>query len=95
VSLDGFPTSTKPVNASVRLLQAARDLVGGDERLAERLKMSRLLLRWYMAGRDELPSHLLLRTVDLILEERESGRALPAQAARPASGSTDGADLPE
>ena len=91
MSLHGSSRSTQTRNPSVRLLQAACDLSGGEEPLAERLKMSRLLLRWYMAGRDELPSHLLLRTVDILLEERES---LAGQAALSASGTPDGTDLP-
>lgn len=54
-----------------RLLQAACELAGGEERLARRLKISVLLLRRYMAGRSALPESLLLATVDLLLEERE------------------------
>jgi transcriptional regulator with XRE-family HTH domain len=94
VSLDGSSRSTKPCKPSVRLLQAACELSGGEERLAERLQVSRLLLRWYLAGKDELPSHLLLRTVDIILDERESGHRLPGEAAPSASGSANDSDPP-
>jgi hypothetical protein len=93
VSPDGFSRSTKPGNTSVQLLQAACELLGGEERLAERLEVSRSLLRWFMAGKHELPSKLLLTTVD-ILEERESGFPPAAQATLSASGSPDGTDLP-
>jgi hypothetical protein len=89
--------SSAPAGAgstSVQLLEAARQLLGGEDRLAEQLKMSRLLLRWYMAGRDEMPSHLVLKVVDLLLEARESQSPLHEHAARPASGNADGADVP-
>ena len=94
MALGGSSTSTGHRNTSVRLLQAACDLLGGEEHLADRLKMSRLLLRRYLSGRDELPSHLLLRIVDIVLEERESALAPTGQAAPSASGRPDGNDLP-
>ncbi len=72
-------------DTSARLLRAACELVGGEERLARRLGMSSLLLRRYMARGDELPPQLLLRTVDLLLQEREAESGLEGfgQPARP------------
>jgi hypothetical protein len=84
---------TTPGNTAVGLLHAACDLLGGEERLAERLNVSRVLLRWFMAGRHEVPANLLLKTVD-ILEERELGLPPAGPAALSASRSCDGADLP-
>ena len=63
-------------DTSARLLRAACELVGGEENLARRLGMSGVLLRRYIASGDELPPHLLLRTVDLLLEEREAQSGL-------------------
>ncbi|HWP19987.1 MAG TPA: hypothetical protein VNO84_12715 [Burkholderiaceae bacterium] len=59
-------------SAHLRLLRAASDLVGGDGELARRLNISAALLGRYASGQDELPRHILLRAVDLILEERDS-----------------------
>ena len=59
---------------SVRLLQAAAEIAGGNEALAKRLGLTELLLSAYMADRRPLPDALLLRAVDLILEDRQPGR---------------------
>ena len=80
--------------AAVRLLRAASDLMGGDDRLAARLNVDAVLLKRYTAGRDELPPHILLRAVDLLLEAREERFALPGPATASASGATDAADVP-
>lgn len=72
MSLDGFHSSANPDATAARLLQAACELVGGEEQLARRLQTSPVLLRRYMGGHTELPQRLLLSTVDLLLEERES-----------------------
>jgi hypothetical protein len=60
---------------SVRLLQAAADIAGGNEALAKRLGLTDALLAAYMADRRVLPDALLLRAVDLILADRQLGRA--------------------
>jgi hypothetical protein len=72
---DESPQPESTGSTAVKLLRAASELVGGEERLAQRLNMSLILLRKFMAGRDELPPHILLRTVDLLQEERESALA--------------------
>ena len=66
---------------SVNILQAACEIVGGTEALAERLGIGAKVLAIYMEDRRHLPDSLLLRVVDIILEDRQSGLALGAQAA--------------
>ena len=63
-------------STSVRMLEAASEIVGGNEALAERLGIRQRLLAAYMEGRRQLPDSLLLRAVDIILEERQSRHAL-------------------
>jgi hypothetical protein len=60
---------------SVRLLQAAAEIAGGNQALAKRLGLTEFLLSAYMADRHPLPDPLLLRAVDVILEDRQFGRA--------------------
>ena len=57
---------------TVKLLQTASEIVGGDEALANRLGISETLLSKFMADSPELPDSLLLRTVDIVLAERQS-----------------------
>lgn len=64
---------------SVRLLQAAAEIAGGDKGLAERLGISETLLSKFMSDRCELPDRLLLRAVDIILMDRESRPQRPRQ----------------
>lgn len=84
---DAFDADSSAATA-VRLLRAASDSMGGDDRLAARLAVNPVLLRRYTAGRLELPPHILLRAVDLLLEAREGPAAVSA------SGATDAADWP-
>jgi hypothetical protein len=65
-----------------QLLQAACEVAGGTRPLAERLGVSEGLLRKCMFNGMELPDSLLLRTVDIILADRE---ARLMQALSPAS----------
>jgi DNA-binding transcriptional regulator YdaS (Cro superfamily) len=58
-------------SATVRLLEAAADMAGGEQRLAERLGIIPLLLRAYMEGRRALPDKLLLNVVDIVLKTME------------------------
>ncbi len=62
---------------TVKLLQAASEVVGGSKALAERLGVGETLLAKFMTDSVELPDPLLLRAVDIILEERNP---LPARA---------------
>ena len=57
---------------SVKILQAASEIVGGNEPLAERLGIGHNALAMFMEGRRRLPDSLLLRVVDLILEDRQT-----------------------
>ena len=56
---------------TVRLLRAAAEIVGGEKALCERLSIAETLLAKFMADICELPDLLLLRTVDIILEDRQ------------------------
>jgi hypothetical protein len=62
---------------TVKLLQAAADIVGGEMVLAERLGITERLLWRYMADTQAFPDSLLLRAVDIILADRQS-RVAPA-----------------
>jgi DNA-binding transcriptional regulator YdaS (Cro superfamily) len=66
---------------TVKLLQAASEIAGGDRALADRLGVSMSLLSKFLANDRDLPDLLLLRAVDIILADRQS--RLP-QAAHPA-----------
>ena len=55
---------------TVRLLQAAADIAGGSSALAQRLGIGESLLSGFMADRHRLPDALLLRAVDIVLEDR-------------------------
>lgn len=55
---------------SVKLLQAAAEVVGGEELLAERLGIRPQFLSAYLQDRRQLPDWLLLRAVDIILSDR-------------------------
>ena len=62
---------------TVKLLRAAAEIVGGEEALSERLGIAETLLAKFMADICELPDQLLLRTVDIILEDRQSRLPVP------------------
>jgi len=65
---------------SVRLLQAAAEIAGGERALASRLGIDEGLLSIYMSDRRELPDVLLLRAVDMIVDERRSRTPGPGPA---------------
>jgi hypothetical protein len=90
---EGF-TPPSGGDTAVRLLQAACELAGGEERLARRLKISVLLLRRYMAERSPLPEALLLATVDLLLEEREARFPLEEDGGGGTGANHHGPELP-
>jgi hypothetical protein len=54
------------------LLKAASEILGSDRALASRLGIGEALLAKFMADLCELPDPLLLRAVDVILEDRQS-----------------------
>jgi hypothetical protein len=57
---------------TVKMLEAAVEIAGGTRELADRLGISESLLAAFLADSRPLPDALLLRTVDLILEDRQS-----------------------
>jgi len=61
---------------SVNLLRAASDIIGGDAALARRLGIGQTLLQGFLADRYELPDALMLRAVDIILEDRQCRLAM-------------------
>jgi hypothetical protein len=60
---------------STKLLQAAAEIVGSSDILATHLGIEHALLEAYMTDRRELPDRLLLKAVDIILADRQSGYA--------------------
>ena len=68
-----FSGIKQPMNlTAVRLLQAAAELVGGDDQLATRLGIAQSLLGKLMAGRYHVPDPLLLQAMDIVLAYRQS-----------------------
>ena len=57
---------------TVKLLQAAAEIAGGKRALARRLGIAETLLEKFLADAHHLPDPLLLKAVDLILEDRLS-----------------------
>ncbi len=68
---------------SVRLLQAAAEIAGGNRALALRLGIGERLLAKFMADSHELPDPLLLRAVDIILADRQSRLPLDIEPVGP------------
>jgi hypothetical protein len=54
------------------LLKAASELVGGDKMLARQLGIAETLLAKLMSGLVHLPDPLLLRAVDIVLDDRQA-----------------------
>jgi len=67
---------------TVKLLQAASEIVGGDQALASRLGISERLLFRFMADRRELPDHLLLRAVDIVFADDPSRLSITRELAQ-------------
>ena len=76
----------KMSQTTVKLLQAAAEILGGEEALARRLNIGDVLMRAYMEERRPLPDLLLLRAVDIVLEHNKAQAAAAAPLA--------GGDLP-
>lgn len=58
---------------TVKLLEAACEVVGGAETLAGCLGIGESLLAKFMSGSRPLPESLFLRAVDIVLADRDSG----------------------
>ena len=59
---------------TVKLLQAAAEIVGGEEALAGRLGISERMLVRFMNDSRELPDSLLVQAVDIVLSDRYSDK---------------------
>jgi hypothetical protein len=57
--------------SSVRLLEVAAEMLGGEAKLARYLNIGETLLRAFMEDRRPLPDLLLLRAVDVVLENMQ------------------------
>ena len=64
--------------ATVRLLQAASEILGSEAALAKHLNIGEFLMRAYMQERRPLPDFLLLRAVDVVLDNINRPAAKPA-----------------
>ena len=62
---------------TVKLLQAAAEIVGGEDALVERLGITQARMAMLLADRVSLPDRLLLLAVDIILEDRQARGAAP------------------
>lgn len=66
----------------VRTLRRAAEIVGGEQPLALRLKVTPSHLSLWLGGLAEPPGDIFLRAVDLVLEEDISSLALSINANR-------------
>jgi hypothetical protein len=69
---------------TVKLLQTASEIVGGDKALAHRLGIAERVLARLLADEIELPDPLLLRAVDIIFAQQKSELLLVQSATRAA-----------
>lgn len=58
-------------STTVKLLEAAAEIVGGDKALAQQLGVGSTLLAKFMADLLPLPDALLLQAVDIVLAHRQ------------------------
>jgi hypothetical protein len=70
-------------DATTKLMHAAAEVVGGEDKLAERLGIGPALMRAYMDARLPLPDNLFERAVDLMLSSLENARCGRQPAAQP------------
>jgi hypothetical protein len=60
--------------AGKRILERAVEHLGGAEVVADRLKISLSRLRLYASGEREVPDRIVLRTIDLLMDEPRASR---------------------
>ena len=77
---------------SVKLLQAASEIVGGDRALARHLGIGEAALRKLMSGSQALPDFLLLRAVDIILADRQTRPSPDQPSGQPSADGSPHAD---
>jgi hypothetical protein len=69
-----------------QVLARAAVRLGGVEALASRLEISQRVLKLYIEGNEAVPDSLLLRVIDLILEEvPDPGASQPGSHSLPTS----------
>ena len=66
-------------HATVKLLKAAAEIFGSEEALARHLGIGMALLRVYLEERRPLPDVMLLRAVDIVLENVKPATPVPLQ----------------
>ena len=62
----------------MKLLQVAAEILGGEEALAERLGITYARMLALLQDRVALSDRLLLKAVDIIIEDRHARGALPS-----------------
>jgi hypothetical protein len=60
-------------STAAKLLEAALEIVGTERELAKRLGIGETLLARFLYDLHPLPDRLLLRAVDIVLENRHPG----------------------
>jgi hypothetical protein len=68
-------------DAKTLAVRTAADLLGGPRKLRDRLRVPSADVAAWMAGREEPPTEVFLRVVELILDELEAGH-LPRRPGR-------------
>lgn len=71
--------------ASRQILAKAAVTVGGAEMLASRLQVTAQVLKLYLEGDREIPDPLLLRAIDIIIEDLPQPPPNPRDPSRPQS----------
>lgn len=72
-------------NASRQILARAAVLIGGAEALASRLDITVPILKRYLEGVEEIPSSVLLRAIDIILDDLRDQPPFRQDGSRPKS----------
>ena len=71
--------------ASRQILARAAVLIGGAEVLASRLDIGAPMLKRYLEGDEEIPSSVLLRAIDILVEDLRQLQPIQRDASRPKS----------
>ena len=71
--------------ASRQILAKAAVKIGGAEVLASRLEITARVLKMYLEGDQEIPDSVLLRAIDIIIEDLPQALPDPSDPTRPQS----------
>jgi hypothetical protein len=71
--------------ASRQILAKAAVKIGGAEVLASRLEITGRVLKMYLEGDQEIPDSVLLRAIDIIIEDLPQALPDPSDPTRPQS----------